>query len=298
MIERLEQLLRLGDKDEDEPESKPDGTPCPTSQDSSDDAEPWKPTADDKQDDPIFDPFDDLYKQRFLWYYDAYVDTVLKARQNVKDGKRFILADFEAASNGMIGKYAYKSLLERLETIRQALDNESKSWTAKGLKADSENLGISFNLRKQFGQHEAHYKKASHPVELTLVDDNPFLWNLTFFGKAETDLYGATINVRMNFSTNFPEEQPRVTVLTPLFHHRISRTGGVLCYFNPKPESIRDHIECIMASIEEEHPAYDPRSLVNPDASALLWGDEGQRKTYHRKLRRSVQDSMESMDDF
>jgi len=38
--------------------------------------------------------------------------------------------------------------------------------------------------------------------------------------------------------------------------------------------------------------------LVNPAASALLWGDENSKKMYRRKLRRSVQDAMESCDEF
>lgn len=299
VIQRLEQLLQISNRDHRIEEE-------PTTKRGSDKfhiyglemGEKWDPSLEDDAEDSQFDPFGDLYKQRFLWYYDIYLSTMEKSREDIKDGKAFPTTDFEYGSNNMTGKYACKSLIRRLKHIRKVLDDEVEAWIETGLDAESDSRGIAFNLRHQFEQHSHHYQKSPIPVEISLVKDNPFVWNLTFFGKAETDLYGATINVRIVFSINFPQQQPRVTVLTPLFHHRISKTGNILCYFNTKPESIRDHIECIMASIEEEHPAYDPRTLVNPEAAALLWGKDDERKMYRRKLRRSVQDSMESMDEF
>lgn len=258
-------------------------------------AEQWDPTTAD-EDDVSFDPFDDLFKIRFLWYYDAYLATIVKAREGIKEGKSFPTTMFEYSSNTMQGRYAYKSLEARLKRIRKVLDDEITSWATLGLDAVKEELGIVNNLTRQFEQHSNHFNKSAFSVELSLVDRNPFVWNMTFFGKADTDLYGATINVRIHFHPKFPQVQPRVIVHTPLFHHRISTTGGVLCYTPSNPDNILCHIESIMASIEEEHPAYDPRTLVNPDAAALLWGKGDDKKVYRRKLRRSVQDSMENME--
>ena len=154
------------------------------------------------------------------------------------------------------------------------------------------------NLEHQFTSLRKTYAKSTGPsIEISLVDKNPFVWNLTFFGAPETDLYGATINVRLHFPLDFPEKQPRVTVLTPLFHHRISPSTKTLCYSPTKHFDVANHIESIMNAITDENPSYDPRTLVNPDASALLWGDESSKKQYRRKLRRSVEDSMDCMDD-
>lgn len=300
VIQRLEQLLQISDKAKMKPveeTSESSGKPV-TPVSEVDEAEKWDPSAEDDSQEIKYDPFGDLYKQRFLWYYDAYLRTINQASETTKDGKAFPNAMFEYGSNAMKGKYAYKELYARLQRVRKALDDEVAAWAVQGLESVHEERGIATNLRRQFEQHSEYLRQSALPVELTLVNKNPFVWNLTFFGKAETDLYGATINVRINFSTNFPQEQPRVNVLTPLYHHRISKTGGVLCYFSARPESVRDHIEAIMAAIEEEHPTYDPRTLVNPEAAALLWGKEDERKLYRRKLRRSVQDSMENMDEF
>ena len=297
VIQRLERLLQIHDKDKPFEEDKP-SRPSPSAYTEDEDEPLSEINLDDDADDAQFEPFGDLYKQRFLWYYDAYAMTIAKAAEGVKNGKSFPVTPFEFYNNQMAGKYAYKTLSTRLRRIRKALDDERDAWSIQGLQAVKEERGIATNLARQFEQHSTFFSQSTFPVELALVDDNPFVWNLTFFGKAETDLYGATINVRIHFSPNFPREQPRVNVLTPLFHHRISKTGGVLCYFPTKPENVRNHIEAIMASIEEEQPAHDPRTLVNPDAAVLLWGKEDQKKVYRRKLRRSVQDSMENIDEF
>jgi ubiquitin-conjugating enzyme E2 Z len=54
------------------------------------------------------------------------------------------------------------------------------------------------------------------------------------------------------------------------------------------------HIEAIISTLEEEEPAYDPREIVHPEATKLYWGSStADKKQFNRKLRRSVQDSME-----
>ena len=111
-----------------------------------------------------------------------------------------------------------------------------------------------------------------------------------------TNLDGGIIHTEIVFSVRFPEEQPRVVVKTKLFHHRISATGGDLCYFPDRSTEPSGHIEAIVSAIEEENPRYDPRTLVNLEASDLLWGGEEKRKVYTRKLRRSAQDSSDFME--
>lgn len=246
-----------------------------------------------------FAPFDDLYKRRFLWYFDSYLKSIAEASKRVKDGTSFKTTPFEYGSNGLYGKYAYSKLEKRMRRIYQHLEAEVKSWAEEGKTALAREHGTAIGLQHQFTSLRAQYARNGGPsVELSLVDENPLVWNLTFFGPNETDLYGATINVRLNFPLAFPDEQPRVTVLTPLFHHRISASTKVLCYFPTKLHSVQSHIESIMAAIQDEEPAYDPRALVNPEASALLWGDENSKKLYRRKLRRSVQDAMDCMDEY
>ena len=112
------------------------------------------------------------------------------------------------------------------------------------------------------------------------------------YGKPMTNLDGGIFKIRMIFNLGFPREQPRVTVETPLFHRRITE-DGVLCYFPQKSEEVSSHLEAIIKAIEDENPRYDPRAVVNQEASKLFWGSAEQKKIYNRRLRRSAQESAE-----
>lgn len=61
---------------------------------------------------------------------------------------------------------------------------------------------------------------------------------------------------------------------------------GIPCYTAKKPDEARSHIDAIIQMLQEENPPYDPRMLVNLEASKLYWGSEGDRKEYNKKLRR------------
>jgi ubiquitin-conjugating enzyme E2 Z len=109
-----------------------------------------------------------------------------------------------------------------------------------------------------------------------------------------TNFDGGLFRIKMHISPRFPEEQPRVRFETKIFHHHIA-TDGTVCY-TPDPlkkEDLKSHVEAIIGLLEEDDPAYDPRKTVNPEASRMYWGKAEDKKLYSRKLRRSVQDSME-----
>ncbi|KAI4723285.1 UBC-like protein [Aureobasidium sp. EXF-10727] len=298
VLQRLEQLLQISNDDHSTTAMAVDTPPADYDDDG---VKEYDPSADEKDGstEPDFCPFGDLYKRRFLWYYDAYIRSIDDASAKIKDGKQFEHTPFEYSGNDMRGKYAYASLKIRFQRVWQALEAEKDIWAKNGKQVLTDQNGTALNLQHQFESLRSYYSQSNGPsIEISLVDANPFVWILTFFDPNESDLYGATINVRIHFPFEFPEEQPRVTVLTPLFHHRISATTKTLCYFPTKLYDVENHIESIMATIIDETPSYDPRTLVNPAASALLWGDENGKKMYRRKLRRSVQDAMESCDEW
>jgi len=62
-------------------------------------------------------------------------------------------------------------------------------------------------------------------------------------------------------------------------------------------DQLRNHIESIVESLEEESPPYDPRTIVHPEATKLLWGSESDKKRYFRQLRRSAQRTTEEVED-
>ena len=240
-----------------------------------------------------FEPFKDLCKRRFLWYYESYIASVEAEMKKHKDGDRFEKMPFEGPGNTMEGTFQYSSLKERLQAIYEKLMEEMTSWAADGLVAVQKEMSIASNLQRQFEQIVENYKNNDAvTLDLDLVDKNPFVWQLVLFGRPMTNLDGGVFRVLIYLSPKFPDVLPRVQFETPIFHHRVS-PKGVLCYEARRKDDMRSHIEAIMDTIEEESPAYDPRTLVNLEAAKLYWGAPDDKKIYSRKLRRSVQDSTE-----
>ncbi|KAI1383189.1 UBC-like protein [Hypoxylon trugodes] len=241
-----------------------------------------------------WEPFKDLCKRRFLWYYDSYLETIKKAKEEVKDGQPFVRMPFEGTSNTMDGKFNYTELEQRIRRIKAVLDAEPEKWAVEGVSARMKDATVSVNLTRQYEQIRESFKRSDVPHSIELVNENPFVWNLTYFGRPMTNLDGGMFRIKLNFSPRFPEEQPRIKFLTSMFHHRIA-ADGTPCYFpNPnRREDIKQHIDAIIEALEEEQPPYDPRTLVHPEAHKLYWGSPDERKTYNRQLRRSVQRSME-----
>ncbi|KAF4587856.1 Ubiquitin-conjugating enzyme/RWD-like protein [Ophiocordyceps camponoti-floridani] len=276
VIQRLEGYLELN----------PDGSKHKKEDDS-----------DESDDNTVpFEPFKDLIKRRFLWYYQSYLTAIEKGKSEVKEGQGFIRMPFEAPnSNTMDGRFNYPDLERRLKRIKAALDAETKIWAVEGLAAIAKESTVSVNLQHQFDQVSASLKRGDMPHVVTLEDGNPFVWILTYFGRPMTNLDGGLFRIRMSFSPRFPDEQPRVQFETKIFHHHVAE-DGTACYTpNPlKKEDIRCHIEAIVSTLEEDDPAYDPREIVNPEATRMFWaGGQADRKNYNRRLRRSVQQSME-----
>ncbi|KAF6842486.1 ubiquitin-conjugating enzyme [Colletotrichum musicola] len=283
VIQRLEEYLGL----------TPDGVAV--TQQSAGEQDQLDIDMEDMDDTTVpFEPFKDLCKRRFLWYYDNYLDAVQKAKTEVKDHQPFARMPFEGASNSMDGKFNYTELERRLRNIKVALDNELVKWASEGQLASNKEMTVSVNLRHQYEQVVQAFKRQDFPHDVQLEDNNPFVWVITYFGRPMTNLDGGLFRIKIHFSPRFPEEQPRVRFMTRIFHHRIAE-DGTACYFpnQLKKDDVRSHIEAVFAALEEEDPAYDPRTLVNPEAHKLYWGGAEGRKNYNRRLRRSVQQSME-----
>ncbi|KAJ8123799.1 hypothetical protein O1611_g9510 [Lasiodiplodia mahajangana] len=275
VIQKLEDLLGLCSTS-DSPAPPTEYDPQGDSLDIDDSVIPWE-------------PFKDLYKRRFLWYYDAYLEAIKEAKDEVKDGQAFVRMPFEGGSNSMDGLFNYTELESRLEKIKSALDAEAERWATDGLSSKTKDTTVSVNLARQFDQIKESFKRGDVPHNVELEDGNPFVWVLTYFGRPMTNFDGGMFKIKLNFSPRFPEEQPRVKFLTGLFHHRVT-PGGVLCYV-PNPQrcdDVRQHIEAIFNALEEENPPYDPRTQVHPEAYRLYWGGAEGRKIYNRKLRRST----------
>ncbi|KAL1964834.1 hypothetical protein VTN77DRAFT_6336 [Rasamsonia byssochlamydoides] len=240
-----------------------------------------------------FEPFSDLRKRRFLWYYESYMQAIEAASQKVKPQEKFEQMSFEGGDNTMAGVFNYPELKRRIVFIKETIANETKSWATEGLAAKKRESRIAVNLQRQYEQVVEDLKhQRTFAVDLAILDDNPFVWELTYFGRPMTHLDGGIFKIKIHLSPRFPDEQPRVFVETPIFHHRVSK-DGVLCYLPKRTEEMKHHIEAIVEALEEESPPYDPRTTVNPEASKLFWGSAEEKKKYNRALRRSVERSTE-----
>ncbi|EWY94489.1 hypothetical protein FOYG_07195 [Fusarium oxysporum NRRL 32931] len=260
------------------------------------------PGANEMDDDDIdeatvpFEPFRDLCKRRFLWYYESYLAAIEKGKSETKPNQPFARMPFESpGNNSMDGKFNYPELGSRLQAIKAAIDAEPEKWAVEGLEAKKKETTVAVNLQHQFEQVVEVFKRSDMPHDVFLENENPFVWVITYFGRPMTNLDGGLLRIKMNFSVRFPEEQPRVKFETKIFHHHIA-ADGTACYTpNPmKREDVRSHIDAIFAILEDDEPAYDPRKIVNPEATKMYWGGSpDDKKKYNRRLRRSVQQSME-----
>ncbi|CAH0059746.1 unnamed protein product [Clonostachys solani] len=79
-----------------------------------------------------FEPFKDICKRRFLWYYESYLEAAKEGSSLVKPKQPFVTMPFESkGSNTMDGSFDYPDLERRLNNIKKALDEETESWHAK-----------------------------------------------------------------------------------------------------------------------------------------------------------------------
>ncbi|BDD62592.1 hypothetical protein MAP00_007558 [Monascus purpureus] len=245
------------------------------------------------EDELQFQPFVDLRKRRFLWYFESYMNAINADEPNVSKNAKFEKMPFESPGNIMDGHFNYPELRRRLISVKNAIINETWNWAMEGRDAQQHEKLIAMNLQRQYEQIVEDLKnKKNFTINLSLVDGNSFVWSLTYFGRPMTQLDGGIFKIKIWLSPRFPDEQPRVFLQTPLFHHRVSREG-VLCYFPERMEEMRFHIDAIVSALEEETPPYDPRTTVNPEASKLFWSNPESRKKYNRELRKSVERSAE-----
>lgn len=244
-----------------------------------------------------WDPFVDMCKRRFLWYYDAYLEGIEEAKKThgkiVLDGQQFVKTPFEGGGNQMMGTFEYSKLVKRFKEVLQKLEREANNMVKEGREYASKENPTALLYQNSFkAMLQKFSSNGGTPLDMEMIEKNPFDWRIVIFGRPMTNLEGGIFKVRMIIPVDFPTRQPRVIVETPLFHHRISSTK-TLCYVPKNQNEIASHIEAIIKSIEEDNPVYDPRTLVNPEASNLLWGTPEQKKMYNRRLRRSAQDSSE-----
>lgn len=244
---------------------------------------------------PVLDPMDDYCKKRFLWYLDLYKQAVGDgiAKESARHGTCFPLMSFESMGNQMEGTWNYPDLQRRLNVLEGKIMEETHAWPIEGHRHMQVCAPVSMTLQTQYDQVLALLRRRKGAmVDLTLVDNNLFLWRLTYMGSPATLFDGGVLTFSIYISPHFPDEQPRVFVDSPLFHVRVSTTK-VLVYLPARADDMRHHIEGIINSLEDVNPPYNPLMTVNSEATKLCWGSKDEQKLYSRMLRRSIEATVE-----
>lgn len=193
----------------------------------------------------------------------------------------------------MKGSWDYPDIRRRLNRVEQVLMEETYSWPKRGKELDAREAGIAVSLRGQHGQIISQIKRITESmVELEMIEDNPFLWRLTYFGRPMTKFDGGVLRIKIYISPRHPVEQPRVFLETPIFHVRVSPKGALI-YQPARAEEMSRHIEGILNALEEETPPYNPLTSVNPEATKLCFGSKEEQRLYNRKLRVTLAEATE-----
>lgn len=239
--------------------------------------------------------FDDFCKRRFLWYLDLYKQAVEEGvvKEAARYRQLFDLVTFESPSNQMAGTWDYPDLQHRLKVLEDKIMEETHAWPNDGHELVKDDAPIARNLRGQYEQAVAQLgRRKGAMIDLRLVEDNPFLWNMTYFGSPATLFDGGVVTIKVYISPGHPVEQPRVFVGSPLFHVSVS-TNGALIYLPTQADEMWRHVEGIINSLEEVFPPFNPLMAVNTEAAKLCWGSKDDQKQYSRKLRRSIEATLE-----
>lgn len=113
-----------------------------------------------------------------------------------------------------------------------------------------------------------------------------------YFGRPMTKWDGGLFTLRIIFPTSFPQEQPRVRIVTPFFHANVT-PDGIPYYCVRRPESVQAHIEALVDIFEKDMNP-DPSCVLNRKCAQMYWrsGQEG-KKEYTKMIRKVVSRSVE-----
>ncbi|KAJ5887164.1 Ubiquitin-conjugating enzyme E2 [Penicillium tannophilum] len=250
-----------------------------------------------KEPDSTLGPFVDFCKQRFLWYREQYKKAIQDGidDREICPGQPFPLTLFESHDNSMSGQWNYQQLMSRFDALEKAIMKETNEWPSAGLKLEKKESGLAVSLRAQRAQIVSEMAHRSNAIfDLALIDDNPFLWRMTYFGRSGTPVDDGVFRIRIHVSPNHPEVQPRVYMETPLFHVRVA-ADQMLIYLPVRADEMIRHIEGILFALEEKWPICNPLMVVNQERARLCWGSADDKKEYTRRLRRSVADSLDNL---
>lgn len=129
---------------------------------------------------------------------------------------------------------------------------------------------------------------AEDGVTAAPCEDDLLKWDAFIFGPADTPWEGATFQLSVQFTEEFPVKPPDVRFLTEVYHPNVYANGSIcLDILRDKWTPVYD-VMCILRSIQSLLTDPNPGSAANTEACELYTKN---REAYNRRVRQCVEKS-------
>ena len=159
-------------------------------------------------------------------------------------------------------------------------DQDDKKREARSEK-DERNMADTTFAQGRLEQDLKDIQKQA--IEVYLVNDNMFHWEVVIEGPSGTIYVGCTYTIHLNFPNNYPFEPPKVTFIPCIVHPNVSENGELLiASFLPSGDdrltalpnlekwsptwTVEKVVKQIIKVLEEP----DPYMIVNDDAAVIF----------------------------
>jgi len=237
-------------------------------------------------------PFRATIKNQFLIWYYYYLKRAQE--QLSKNEGDFPMMPFEYPENCASGKYDYKSIIDRLTSIKQQLDQETDQWKTEGKVLTAAASGWRYLKLKD----EYEIVKRGNILEGVsagpLSPDNLYYFTCSIFGPDGSIWEGGIYNIEIVFGGD-EETPPRVKFTTEMFHPHVNKDGvPFLTIVGKNKELLQNVIKSIFGLLKGRINS-SPTTWANPEAAKLYFdhNDPELQKEYKRRVARCVRMSVE-----
>jgi ubiquitin-conjugating enzyme E2 Z len=163
--------------------------------------------------------FPEIIKWHFLLYYQEYLSI---ANEHLEETGAFETTEFEFPRNTMMGSYDFKSIVTRIEGIKDVVEKETREWQTKGAEATAR--GVQSYDCQQINMALQKFNRVElDGISASPQDGNIFVWDVTIMGGLgggwwENGIY----TLKLVFPPDFPDSPPRPKFDTNMFHPQVS----------------------------------------------------------------------------
>lgn len=134
-------------------------------------------------------------------------------------------------------------------------------------------------------QTDAPYGVSGSPINNDIMS-----WRACIFGPEETPWEGGTFQLQLRFTTEYPNQPPKVKFLNRMFHPNIYSDGSICLDILQERWSPTYDIAAVLTSIQSLLADPNANSPANHEAATLFAENRGE---YNRRVKMCVHDSVE-----